>query len=143
PVEPRQHDVEHEHVVVLAARPLETVHSIAGKRHRMAFRLQPADDETPDAFVILDQQQVHQAAIRSAMASGSSITARVPGARRGSIKALPPCASTRARTRLSPRPEPSPSVSPRLKRSNRRSTSAGGIPGPSSQTAITAPASLR
>ena len=52
----------------------------------------------------------------------------------------PPCNSTAQRAIASPRPVPPADVAPRVKRWKTRSRSAGGMPGPSSQTSSRRPA---
>src|SRR5690606_34956972 len=129
-------------VVAFGLGPLQAGDPVTRRGDGIAFRLEPAADEAADAFVVLHQQQLHQAATRSATASGKYKVATVPPPGRGVSSVRPPWACTSAWTRLSPRPDPSPRVSPRWKRSNKRLARAKSSPGPSSLTENETPSAL-
>src|SRR5690606_2068548 len=139
PAETGQHDVEDQHVVVLGLCPVQAIDAILRCRNRVSFRLEPAENEPPDSFIVLDQQQVHQAAALSVVVSGKCRVATVPPPAFGESSVRPPCACTSAWTRLRPSPAPSPRVSPRRKRSNRQFARAKSRPGPLSVTEIATP----
>ena len=138
-VHPRQAEIEDHQVEVVVSGGVGGHPTILDHERGKTRRLEPLAEEGGDAGLVFgDEKPAHGVTLIGGSIGSISVNV-LPTPTADSNSTLPPCASAMLLTIASPSPAPPLErrpFSPLEKRSNRRSRSAGGMPGPASRTQI-------